>query len=151
LYYAYKVAFLSFDELSLSEESHNITILSVVMGLKNYGAWYDSIKKGLFDSMVYLNGNELSNRNWVHQAGLRGEDLQYYNPLTNPAWIIQKLPLYTAFVWYKIVIPHQKIESLLNQANGNQSDPTFISFSLNMAKMGKGSIWVNGNPGKLEI
>jgi hypothetical protein len=121
------------------------------MGLKNYGAWYDFIKKGLFGSMVYVNGNELSNRHWAHQAGLRGEDLQYYNPLTNPVWSLQKLPLYTSFVWYKIVIPHQKIESLLMQANVNQSDHTFISFSLNMRKMGKGSIWVNGYPGKFKI
>jgi hypothetical protein len=118
------------------------------MGLKNYGAWFDSIKKGLYDSMVFVNGNELSNRHWVQQAGLRGEDLKYYNPLTNPSWSIHNIPSYSAFVWYKVVIPYQKMESLIVQANGHQNSHTLISFAINMEKMGKGSIWVNGHSSK---
>lgn len=137
--------FLSSDSFPFkNKQSHNVTILSVVMGLKNYGPWYDSIKKGLFNSMVYLNGIEISKNNWVHQAGMRGEFLQYYRPDKNISWNTLDLPSYASLVWYKIKIPYQKIADLLVRANVDQNSLPFISFALNMGQMGKGHIWVNG-------
>ena len=126
-------------------QSRNITILSVVMGLKNYGPWYDSIKKGLFDSLIYLNGKEIGKNDWSHQAGIQGEQLQYYNQDVDHGWKTQELPVYASLIWYKIYIPSIKIKDLLLKANVDQSQKPFVSFALNMSKMGKGNIWVNGH------
>lgn len=52
---------------------HNLTILSTVMGLKNYGTRYDHITKGLVHSRVYVNGLDATFGNWTQQPGVRGE------------------------------------------------------------------------------
>ena len=114
------------------------------MGLPNYGAWYDSVKKGLFNSKVYLNGIDLSSNNWIHQSGIRGEALQYFNLDNNQIWNLEDLPMYSPFIWYKIIISHHEIRTLLHR-EGDIDSHDFISVALKMSSMGKGQLWVNGH------
>jgi hypothetical protein len=46
--------------------------LSVTLGLLNYGAFYDNVKKGIYGSIKIAN-QDITTGNWVHQRGLEGE------------------------------------------------------------------------------
>jgi hypothetical protein len=43
------------------------------MGLVNYGAHYDEVRKGIHDS-VALAGKDITHGPWYHQIGLLGEE-----------------------------------------------------------------------------
>ena len=50
----------------------NISILSVTMGLLNYGAFYERVQKGLYGSIM-INSHDITEGDWIHQIGLKGE------------------------------------------------------------------------------
>lgn len=69
-----------------SHSSFNLSILSVTMGLLNYGAFYDKVEKGLYGSIM-INNHDITVGNWAHQIGLQGEykNVSYFlNALVSP-------------------------------------------------------------------
>jgi hypothetical protein len=58
----------------LQTDSSRLTlnILSVTMGLLNYGYHYDFVEKGISGHITY-NGKDLTKGTWFHQIGLKGE------------------------------------------------------------------------------
>lgn len=107
----------------------------MMIGLQNYGPWYDIQGAGITSVILsdLKNTNKsLSSTEWTYQVGLEGEYLGLDNiNLANSSLWTQgnAFPINQSLIWYKstFVAPEGK-------------DP----LSLNLASMGKGQAWVNG-------
>ncbi|XP_047175407.1 beta-galactosidase 8-like [Vigna umbellata] len=113
---------------------NTIDLLSLTVGLKNYGAFFDTAGAGITGPVILkslANGSslDLSSQNWTYQIGLKGEDL---GPSSGSSgqWNSQStLPTNQTLIWYKT-----------NFASPSGSNPVAI----NLTGMGKGEAWVNG-------
>lgn len=59
-------------QLQTDSSQLTLNILSVTMGLVNYGYRYDFVEKGLTGRITF-NGKDLTKGTWFHQVGLKGE------------------------------------------------------------------------------
>ncbi|XP_047957097.1 beta-galactosidase 8-like isoform X1 [Salvia hispanica] len=115
--------------------SNTVDILSMMVGLQNYGPWFDIQGAGIHSVVLTgLKGSEedLSSSQWTYQVGLEGEYLGLQNvSLANSSIWTDKgdLPLNRSLTWYKTTF-------LAPEGNG--------PVSLNLSGMGKGQAWVNG-------
>ncbi|KAK2380321.1 beta-galactosidase [Trifolium repens] len=112
---------------------NTIDLLSLTVGLKNYGAFYDLVGAGITGTILKFpkNGSttNLSRQKWTYQVGLQGEDLGLSSGSVGQ-WNSQStLPINQPLTWYKtnFVAP-----------SGNK--PVAIDFT----GMRKGEAWVNG-------
>ncbi|XP_054776094.1 beta-galactosidase 7-like [Prosopis cineraria] len=120
--------------VSLTEGTNIITLLSVTVGLPNYGAKYDLIDTGIVDGPVKLIGKnsvsmDLTNNSWSYKTGLNGEAQR----LRKGVWksgSSNNLPVGKGMTWYK---------AKFNVPSG--TDPVV----LDLQGMGKGEAWVNGH------
>ncbi|KOM50710.1 hypothetical protein LR48_Vigan08g153700 [Vigna angularis] len=120
--------------VTLVAGKNTIDLLSLTVGLKNYGAFFDTAGAGITGPVILkslANGSslDLSSQNWTYQIGLKGEDL---GPSSGSSgqWNSQStLPTNQTLIWYKT-----------NFASPSGSDPVAI----NLTGMGKGEAWVNG-------
>ncbi|WVZ01924.1 hypothetical protein V8G54_022730 [Vigna mungo] len=120
--------------VTLVAGKNTIDLLSLTVGLKNYGAFFDTAGAGItgpviLKSLTDGNSLDLSSQNWTYQIGLKGEDL---GPSSGSSgqWNSQStLPTNQTLIWYKT-----------NFVAPSGSDPVAI----NMTGMGKGEAWVNG-------
>ncbi|KAK7265465.1 hypothetical protein RJT34_33085 [Clitoria ternatea] len=116
-----------------------ISLLSVTVGLQNYGAFYDKARAGLVGpiELMSVKGDEtilkdLSNHKWLYKVGLRGWDDKFFSegsPSAQNKWESEKLPTNRIFTWYKTTFKAPP-----------GSDPVVVD----MQGMGKGYAWVNG-------
>ncbi|KAF2287083.1 hypothetical protein GH714_038061 [Hevea brasiliensis] len=130
----------TFEKPALLKPGPNIiTLLSVTVGLQNYGEFFDEGPEGIAGGPVQLIdgiGNtttDLSSNRWVYKIGLNGEALRLHDPYSPYRKIFKssaKLPVGTAMTWYKTTF----------QAPSG-TDPVV----LDLQGMGKGHAWVNGN------
>ncbi|CAL9155385.1 unnamed protein product [Musa hybrid cultivar] len=120
--------------IMLAPGKNKIDLLSVTVGLQNYGAFFDLWGAGI-TGPVMLKGQksttDLSSNDWTYQIGLKGEELGIYEESGDSSiWISQSaLPKNQPLVWYK---------GYFDAPEGN--DPVAIDFT----GMGKGEAWVNG-------
>ncbi|GLT48990.1 hypothetical protein SLA2020_225770 [Shorea laevis] len=119
----------------LSDGMNNISILSVMVGLPDSGAFLESKFVGLTKVEIQCSETELldlTNYTWGYQVGLFGEKLQIYEEqnVGNVEWTNIDLSTKQPLTWYKTVF---------DAPIGD--DPV----ALNMSKMGKGEAWVNGH------
>ncbi|XP_062013758.1 beta-galactosidase 8 [Rosa rugosa] len=112
---------------------NKIDLLSLTVGLQNYGAFFDLVGAGI-TGPVQLKGSasgttiDLSSQQWTYQIGLKGEDEDL--PSGSSQWISQPtLPKNQPLTWYKTQF----------DAPGG-SNPVALDFT----GMGKGEAWVNG-------
>ncbi|XP_073137651.1 beta-galactosidase 8-like [Henckelia pumila] len=119
--------------VSLEPGNNKIDILSLTVGLKNYGAFFDLAGAGI--NGVQLKGAsngstiDFSSESWTYQIGLKGEEIGLSGG-GSPMWINGPvLPKKTPLTWYKTLFV----------APGGTS-PFVIDFT----GMGKGQAWVNG-------
>ncbi|KAM5584077.1 beta-galactosidase 8 [Rosa sericea] len=112
---------------------NKIDLLSLTVGLQNYGAFFDLEGAGI-TGPVQLKGSttgttiDLSSQQWTYQIGLKGEDEDL--PSGSSQWISQPtLPKNQPLTWYKTQF----------DAPGG-SNPVALDFT----GMGKGEAWVNG-------
>ncbi|XP_074587456.1 beta-galactosidase 6-like [Curcuma longa] len=111
-----------------------IDLLSVTVGLQNYGAHFDLSGAGVTGPVLLMGLNDridLSSNLWTYQIGLRGEDsgLPDYSK-NSPIWISEDpLPKNSPLIWYM---------TDFDAPAGN--DPVAIEFT----GMRKGMAWVNG-------
>ncbi|XP_008225494.1 PREDICTED: beta-galactosidase 8 [Prunus mume] len=112
---------------------NTIDLLSLTVGLQNYGAFFDKTGAGI-TGPVQLKGLkngttiDLSSQQWTYQIGLKGEDSLPSG--SSSQWVSQPtLPKKQPLTWYK---------AKFNAPDG--SNPVAIDFT----GLGKGEAWVNG-------
>jgi len=118
-------------ELKLSAGRNRIDILSVAMGLANYGTYLEKIEKGLIGN-IHLCGENIHGNTWAHVPGLKGENDKYYIPE------IAKTLTWNEKIEDSVKKPLVWIMLKLNIHKS--SNPV----ALDLAEMGKGFAWVNG-------
>ncbi|WCJ26958.1 Beta-galactosidase [Euphorbia peplus] len=123
------------EKISLDEGNNTLDILSMMIGVQNYGPRFDVQGAGIFS--VFLVGSSkrkdnLSSGKWTYQVGLKGEylELDKISLANSSLWMHgTSLPVNKSLIWYKgyFVAP---------EGTG--------PLALNLASMGKGQAWVNG-------
>ncbi|KDO75774.1 hypothetical protein CISIN_1g037925mg, partial [Citrus sinensis] len=127
--------FLINKKIELNEGINTLDILSMMVGLQNYGAWFDVAGAGLFSVILIdlKNGKrDLSSGEWIYQVGVEGEYIGLDKiSLANSSFWKQgsTLPVNKSLIWYKTTF-------LAPEGKG--------PLALNLASMGKGQAWVNG-------
>ncbi|XP_028808050.1 beta-galactosidase 8 [Neltuma alba] len=120
--------------VTLAAGKNTIDLLSLTVGLQNYGAFFDTWGAGI-TGPVRLNGLknastlDLSSQQWTYQVGLQGEELGYSDGSSGKWNSGSTLPKNQPLTWYKT-----------NFAAPSGSNPVAIDFT----GMGKGEAWVNG-------
>ncbi|CAM6034568.1 unnamed protein product [Sphagnum compactum] len=122
--------------VTLMAGTNDIVFLSMTTGLQDSGAFLEQEQAGILNA-VTLEGlpsgvRDLTHQLWTYQVGLEGEALHLYS--ANGAHTVNwpsrdNLITYQPLVWY---------QTLFDAPNG--SNPV----ALNLDKMGKGQLWVNG-------
>lgn len=123
--------------VELVQGYNDITLLSLTVGLQNYGAFLEKDGAG-FRGQIKLTGCKNGDLNltesmWTYQVGLKGEFLKIYASDKNESIEWTELPhdvTPTRFSWYKT---HFDTPSGV--------DPV----ALDLSSMGKGQVWVNGH------
>ncbi|OMP05297.1 hypothetical protein CCACVL1_01966 [Corchorus capsularis] len=120
--------------ITVATGTNTIDLLSVTVGLQNYGSFFD-LKGAGVTGPVKLNGLksgstiDLSSQVWTYQVGLQGEDLDLPSG-TSSQWVSQPtLPKNQPLIWYK---------TNFDAPAGSES------VALDFTGMGKGMAWVNG-------
>ncbi|BAT90603.1 hypothetical protein LR48_Vigan08g153200 [Vigna angularis] len=120
--------------ITLVAGKNTIDLLSLTVGLQNYGAFFDTWGAGITGPVILKglkNGSslDLSSHMWTYQIGIKGEDLGPSGG-SSGQWNSQStLPVHQPFIWYKT-----------NFVAPSGSNPVAIDFT----GMGKGEAWVNG-------
>ncbi|KAG4974459.1 hypothetical protein AAZX31_11G175200 [Glycine max] len=120
--------------VTLVAGKNSIDLLSLTVGLQNYGAFFDTWGAGITGPVILKglkNGStvDLSSQQWTYQVGLKYEDLGPSNG-SSGQWNSQStLPTNQSLIWYKT-----------NFVAPSGSNPVAIDFT----GMGKGEAWVNG-------
>ncbi|CAL0330050.1 unnamed protein product [Lupinus luteus] len=119
--------------ITLNEGTNNISILSVMVGLPDSGAFLERRFAGLTSVEIQCSEEsyDLTNSTWGYQVGLLGEQLQIYEEQNNSPveWSQIGNTINQRLTWYK---------SVFDSPEGD--DPV----ALNLGSMGKGETWVNG-------
>ncbi|CAN1326783.1 hypothetical protein LINPERPRIM_LOCUS33945 [Linum perenne] len=113
---------------SLKEITH-WTFLSMMVGVQNYGPWFDVQKAGVLPVVLadFHNGiNNLASDDWDYQVGLEGEHLglEEVNASYSSLWSQgNDMPVSESLIWYKVAVIRVTTEGHpLNQSiSENQS------------------------------
>lgn len=124
------------EKIQLNPGNNSLDILSMMIGLQNFGPMYDLEGAGI--SSVTLTDSkgakeDLSTNKWTYQVGLEGEFLGLEKPsLANSSvWKTgNSLPTNQSLIWYKSTFLTPKGKAPV---------------SLDLSSMGKGQAWVNGH------
>nr|QSM07474.1 beta-galactosidase 8 [Ipomoea batatas] len=120
--------------VSLVAGKNKIDLLSLTVGLQNYGGHFDLKGAGITGPVQLKDSKsgssiDLSSQKWTYQVGLKGEELSLFNG-DSSLWTSQPaLPTNQPLIWYKANF----------DAPGGDS-PLAIDFT----GMEKGEAWVNG-------
>ncbi|KAM7506125.1 hypothetical protein LguiB_005029 [Lonicera macranthoides] len=129
-------SFIFSKKISLNPGSNTLEVMSMMIGLQNYGPWFDIAGAGLFSviltDLTNHSKEDLSSAEWTYQVGLEGEYLGLdKTSLSNSSLWTQGsvTPVNQNLIWYKATF-------LAPEGTG--------PLSLNLASMGKGQAWING-------
>lgn len=123
--------------LQLVQGLNELTLLSEIVGLQNYGAFLEKDGAG-FRGQVKLTGLsngdiDLTNSLWTYQIGLKGEFSRIYSPeyQGSAEWSsMQNDDTVSPFTWFK---------TMFDAPEGNGP------VAIDLGSMGKGQAWVNGH------
>nr|VDD45078.1 unnamed protein product [Brassica oleracea] len=114
-----------------------IFLLSITVGLQNYGAFFESVPVGITGPIFIIgrNGDEiivkdLSSHKWSYKTGLNGFENKLFKTESPSKWSFESVPLNRTMTWYK---------TTFKAPLGN--DPVVVD----LLGLGKGTAWVNGN------
>ncbi|CAI9282130.1 unnamed protein product [Lactuca saligna] len=115
------------NTVSFSNGSNNVSLLSVMVGLPDSGAFMERRRAGLQEVMIQ--DQNVSSSLWGYQVGLLGEKLSVYTEVgsSHVSWSEYSSP--NTLTWYK---------TIFDSPRGNDS------IALNLGSMGKGEVWING-------
>lgn len=122
-------------KVTLNQGNNTLDIMNMMIGLQNYGPWFDVAGAGIYSVILIdlLNGKvDLSAGEWTYQVGLEGEYLGLDKvDLANSSYWTEGniIPVNKSLIWYKTTFLAPKGEGPL---------------ALNLSSMGKGQAWVNG-------
>ncbi|KAL0410015.1 UNVERIFIED_CONTAM: Beta-galactosidase 15 [Sesamum latifolium] len=111
--------------------TNSLSLLSVTVGLQNYGAYIDKAKNGILGPVTLVAPNslekDLTSNKWAYKVGLNGLEkrLQEVDPKNKRKWH-PNVPFDRMFVWYKTTFKTPKGE-----------DPVV----LDLYGLGKGTAW----------
>ncbi|XAR59765.1 Beta-galactosidase [Bertholletia excelsa] len=120
--------------ITLVPGTNKIDLLSLTVGLQNFGAFFDKWGAGITGPVKLQGGTngstiDLSSQQWKYQVGLEGEELGLSSGGSS-VWVSDPtLPKKQPLIWYKT-----KFEA------PSGDSPVAIDFT----GMGKGQAWVNG-------
>lgn len=123
------------EKITLNQGNNSLEILSMVLGLQNYGPWFDIAGAGIFlVTVVDLPRavGDLSSKEWTYQVGTEGEylALDKMDHANSSIWTSGNgLPTNQSLIWYKTTF-------IAPEGKG--------PLALNLSSMGKGQAWVNG-------
>ncbi|KAI3718837.1 hypothetical protein L6452_19722 [Arctium lappa] len=123
------------EKISIEQGSNTLDIISMMIGVQNYGPWFDIMGAGIYSVILADLKNvkeDYSSKEWTYQVGTEGESLGLdKTDLANSSLWTQgsALPINQSLIWYKSTF-------LAPEGKG--------PLSLNLASMGKGQAWVNG-------
>ncbi|KAI4320564.1 hypothetical protein MLD38_034032 [Melastoma candidum] len=117
------------EAVPLTKGTNLISLLSITVGLPNSGAYLEHKVAGL--RRVTIGDKDITNYSWGYQVGLYGETRQIFADFdsTKVQWQTFGTSTSRRLIWYK---------TFFDEPPG--SDPV----ALNLASMGKGEVWVNG-------
>ncbi|EEF40918.1 beta-galactosidase, putative [Ricinus communis] len=123
------------EKISLIEGNNTLDLLSMMIGVQNYGPWFDVQGAGIYAVLLVGQSKvkiDLSSEKWTYQVGLEGEyfGLDKVSLANSSLWTQgASPPINKSLIWYKgtFVAPEGK-----------------GPLALNLAGMGKGQAWVNG-------
>ncbi|XP_057419839.1 beta-galactosidase 6-like [Lotus japonicus] len=120
--------------VTLNEGANNLSILSVMVGLADSGAYLERRFAGLISVGLQCSEKEslhLTKSTWGYQVGLLGEQLEAYNGQNSSdvEWTQLGNIMDQTLIWYK---------TTFDTPEG--VDPV----ALDLSSMGKGEAWVNG-------
>ncbi|XP_033132309.1 beta-galactosidase 15-like [Brassica rapa] len=114
-----------------------IALLSITVGLANYGIFFESKPAGITGPIFITgrNGDEtivkdLSAHKWSYKTGLNGFENQLFRTESMSKWSVESVPFNRTMTWYK---------ATFKAPLGN--DPVVVD----LMGLGKGTAWVNGN------
>ncbi|KAF8370157.1 hypothetical protein HHK36_031788 [Tetracentron sinense] len=122
-------------KVTLNEGNNTLDMLSMIIGLQNYGPWFDIAGAGIFSvilSDLMNNTEDVSSREWTYQIGLEGEylGLDTISLANSSLWTLgSDIPINQSLIWYKTTF-------IAPEGTG--------PLALNLSSMGKGQAWVNG-------
>ncbi|KAL2327302.1 hypothetical protein Fmac_020729 [Flemingia macrophylla] len=127
-------------KIKLKPGKNIISLLSVTVGLQNYGEKYDQWHDGLVGPIEVIGrkGDEtivkdISSHKWTYKVGLHGWENEFFSEDSSYAsasnWESDQLPINRKLTWYKTTF-----KAPLG------SDPVVVD----LQGMGKGYAWVNG-------
>lgn len=119
--------------VTLNTGNNMIDLLSLTVGLQNYGAFFDTWGAGITGPVLLKSSDgahsvDLSSQPWTYQVGLKGEDSELSGG-TSSLWGSSAFPKNQPLTWYK---------TAFDAPEG--SNPVALDFT----GMGKGEAWVNG-------
>ncbi|QCD80451.1 beta-galactosidase [Vigna unguiculata] len=124
------------SKIRLKRGTNTISLLSVTVGLQNYGPHFDTWHSGLVGpiELVREKGDEtitkdLSSHKWLYKVGLNGWNHKFFSEDSPTNWESQQLPTNRMLTWYKTTFKAPM-----------GSDPVVVD----LKGMGKGYAWVNG-------
>ncbi|XP_022021593.1 beta-galactosidase 8 isoform X1 [Helianthus annuus] len=123
------------EKISLEQGNNTLDIISMLIGVQNYGPWFDVMGAGLYSVILADLKNtkeDYSSNKWTYQVGTEGESLGLDNTdLANSSLWTRgaSVPTNQSLIWYKSTF-------MAPEGKG--------PLSLNLASMGKGQAWVNG-------
>ncbi|KAJ7945129.1 Beta-galactosidase [Quillaja saponaria] len=123
--------------LKLNEGTNNISILSVMVGLPDSGAFLERRFAGLNSVKIQCSEKDddqfydFSNSTWGYQVALLGEQLQVFKEpnTSNIEWSPIGDKTNQLLTWYKVVF------------DAPEGDGPVV---VDLSSMGKGEVWVNG-------
>ncbi|KAF3518153.1 hypothetical protein DY000_02061752 [Brassica cretica] len=114
-----------------------IALLSITVGLANYGAFFESKPAGITGPISITGRNvdetivkDLSAHKWSYKTGLNGFENQLFRTESMSKWSVESVPFNRTMTWYK---------ATFKAPLGN--DPVVVD----LLGLGKGTAWVNGN------
>ncbi|XP_015580521.2 beta-galactosidase 15 isoform X2 [Ricinus communis] len=129
------------SKIKLKRGINRISLVSVSVGLQNYGANFDTAPTGINGPITIIGRSKLGNQpdvtvdissnRWVYKTGLHGEDqgFQAVRPRHRRQFYTKHVLINQPFVWYK---------TSFNAPLGQ--DPVVVD----LLGLGKGTAWVNG-------
>ncbi|CDY28339.1 BnaC01g35090D [Brassica napus] len=85
-----------------------IALLSITVGLANYGAFFESKPAGITGPIFItgINGDEtivkdLSAHKWSYKTGLNGFENQFFRTESMSKWSVESVPFNRSMTWYK--------------------------------------------------
>ncbi|KAE8695462.1 Beta-galactosidase 16 [Hibiscus syriacus] len=126
--YAYggKHNFVLEKTVELKNGTNNISLLSVMVGFPDSGAYLESKTAGI--RSVRIQNKYLNNYQWGYQIGLLGERLRIFSTEHKVQWSPYQAKGHR-LIWYK---------AWFDAPSGDEP------LALNLWSMGKGEVWVNG-------